>query len=121
TLRHTCSETQLDVLQRGVEAIVVSPLVYGATAFTFDSDSSASWFSVVGIYATVVYAVGRLLRAACQYVSTRAIYEETPNPEILMDLCDGIFASRLQEGPEALLREYTLYMELMRVLRQPEL
>lgn len=47
--------------------------------------------SVIGIYVTIVYAVGNFLRIIFDRYSERVIYEELPNTERLFEICEGIF------------------------------
>ena len=53
--------------------------------------SSAMSMSVIGIYVTIVYAVGRFLRIIFDRYSQRILYEELPNTEKLFEICEGIF------------------------------
>jgi len=74
-----------------------------------------SW-SLIGLL-TVVYTVGRLLRTMFQDTSKRMIFDEMPNTDLLCDLCNGIYISRMQ----GLLRmEYRLYDQLVEIYRSPE-
>ena len=47
--------------------------------------------SVVGIYVTIVYAVGSALRLVFERYSEKVIYEELPHTEKLFEICEGIF------------------------------
>ena len=47
--------------------------------------------SVIGIYVTIVYAVGRFLRIIFDRYSERVIYEELPETGKLQEICEGIF------------------------------
>lgn len=47
--------------------------------------------SVIGIYVTIVYAVGRFLRIIFDRYSERVIYEELPETQKLFEICEGIF------------------------------
>ena len=53
--------------------------------------------SVVGLYVTVIFAVGQILRVFFEKISTRVIYEEQPNPKFLMDICDGIIIAQMEQ------------------------
>ena len=53
--------------------------------------SSAMSLSVIGVYVTIVYAVGRFLRLIFDRYSQRILYEELPETEKLFDICEGIF------------------------------
>jgi hypothetical protein len=74
--------------------------------------------TVIGIYGTVIYTIGRLLRGFFQDRSKFVLYEELPETQLLLDLCNGIYIARIQGQLPA---EYHLYYELLRILRSPEL
>lgn len=52
--------------------------------------------SVVGLYATIVIAIGRFIRLIFDRISQRVIYEEMPNTEHLFEICEGIFIAQLE-------------------------
>ncbi|CAK0802573.1 unnamed protein product [Prorocentrum cordatum] len=74
--------------------------------------------TIIGIYATVIYTIGRILRLYFQDRSKFVLYEELPDTQLLLDLCNGIYIARIQGQ---LVAEYHLYYELIRILRSPEL
>eukprot|EP01017_Pseudomicrothorax_dubius_P009122 TRINITY_DN13051_c0_g1_i2.p1 TRINITY_DN13051_c0_g1~~TRINITY_DN13051_c0_g1_i2.p1 ORF type:complete len:122 (+),score=23.28 TRINITY_DN13051_c0_g1_i2:95-460(+) len=74
--------------------------------------------SVVGLYVTIVLAIGRFVRLIFDKISQRVIYEEMPRTTDLMEFCDGIYIARL-EGD--LKREQYLYDMLIKLYRSPEL
>jgi len=78
---------------------------------------SALQLSVVGLYATIVIAIGRFLRIIFDRISQRAIFEEMPNTDQLFEVCEGIFIAQL-EGE--LKKEKRLYDLLIRMYRSPE-
>lgn len=78
---------------------------------------SAFQFSVVGLYATIVVAIGRFIRLIFDRISQRVIYEEMNDIEQILDICEGIFIAQL-EGD--LVREKKLYDLLIRMYRSPE-
>lgn len=80
--------------------------------------SSVISMSVIGIYVTIVYAVGRFLRIIFDRYSERVIYEELPQTEKLMEICEGIFIAQL-EGD--MVKEKRLYDLLIIIYRSPEL
>ncbi len=84
--------------------------------FGFNSDGSIP-FSIISIYATFVYAVGRFVRLFFDKISTRVIYEEMPDPDNLFELCEGIYIYRNQRR---LQKENSLYDLLIRIYRSPE-
>jgi len=78
---------------------------------------SSSW-SVIGIYGAVVYTIGAFLRMVYKDASKRIIYEELPDTDLLMDLCNGIYIARIQGDLEI---EYKLFYQLVHIYRSPEL
>ena len=78
---------------------------------------NALQLSVVGLYATIVIAIGRFIRLIFDRISQRVIYEEMPNTEQLFEICEGIFIAQL-EGD--LVKEKRLYDLLIRMYRSPE-
>jgi len=78
---------------------------------------SALQLSVVGLYATIVIAIGRFIRIIFDRLSQRVMYEELPNTKQLFEICEGIFIAQ-QEGD--LVREKQLYDLLILMYRSPE-
>lgn len=74
-------------------------------------------FSVVTFYISVVGLAGRLLRwflaGPVNFIMT-----EMPNPEPLINMCNGVYLSRMTGD---LLREEELYYELVDIIRSPEM
>ena len=52
---------------------------------------NALQMSVVGLYATIVIAIGRFIRIVFDKISQRVMYEELPNTKQLFEICEGIF------------------------------
>ena len=73
-------------------------------------------FTVAGLYLSVVLVVSRMLRGAFQNSTFKIIYDEIPQPDILIQMCNAIDASRLYGD---LLTEFRLYNALMKFLRSP--
>lgn len=73
--------------------------------------------SIIGIYATLVYTVGKFVRIFFDKNSQRVIYEEMPEPNDLFELCEGVYIYRNQRK---LLKENHLYDLLIRIYRSPE-
>ena len=46
---------------------------------------------ILGLYATVVFAIGKLVRMIFDNAIQRVIYEEMPNPDEIIELCKGNF------------------------------
>lgn len=74
--------------------------------------------SVVTFYATVVLAIGRLIRGVFEQIIMRVIYEEMPYCDDIIEFCDAIFMAR-RDGD--LRREQRLYELLIRMYRSPEM
>jgi len=81
-------------------------------------DIAAEGSSVHSLYVGVVLTIGNFLRLIFKDSSKRVIYEEVPDTDLLLDLCDGIYIARIQGDLDT---EYKLYYELIRVYRSPEL
>jgi len=84
--------------------------------FGFNSDGGMP-LSIIGIYATLVYTVGKFIRIFFDKISQRVIYEEMPEPNDLFELCEGIYIYRNQRN---LIEEHRLYELLIRIYRSPE-
>ncbi len=80
---------------------------------------TALQLSVVGLYATIVIAIGRFLRLVFDRISQRVIYEEMDpeTTEQLFEICEGIYIAQL-EGD--LIKEKKFYDLLIRIYRSPE-
>lgn len=78
---------------------------------------NALQLSVVGLYATIVIAIGRFLRIVFDRLSQRVMYEELPSTKQLFEITEGIFIAQL-EGD--LVREKQLYDLLILMYRSPE-
>jgi hypothetical protein len=84
--------------------------------FGFGSDGGMP-LSIIGLYATLVLAVGRFVRIFFDKISQRVIYEEMPEPNDLFELCEGVYIYRNQRN---LSKENNLYDLLIRIYRSPE-
>lgn len=73
--------------------------------------------SVIGLYATIVIAVGRFIRIIFDRIGQRLIFEELPNTKNLYELCEGIYIAQ-QQGD--LVKEKQLYDLLVLLYRSPE-
>jgi hypothetical protein len=82
------------------------------------SERNGGSSSVVAIYLTVVLTIGNVIRRLFVDTSKRIIYEEMPETELLLDLCNGIYIARIQGNLKA---EWDLYHELLRIYRSPEM
>jgi len=75
-------------------------------------------YSVIGLYVTVVLAVGQFVRFLFANQVQRIQFEELHDVDDLIKFCDGIYIAR-QNGD--LLREEKLYRRLIKIYRTPEL
>lgn len=73
--------------------------------------------SVIGLYATIVIAVGRFVRILFDRIGQRLIFEELPNTKNLYELCEGIYIAQ-QQGD--LVKEKQLYDLLVLLYRSPD-
>eukprot|EP00427_Karlodinium_veneficum_P048588 CAMPEP_0169246408 /NCGR_PEP_ID=MMETSP1016-20121227/34716_1 /TAXON_ID=342587 /ORGANISM="Karlodinium micrum, Strain CCMP2283" /LENGTH=576 /DNA_ID=CAMNT_0009326981 /DNA_START=42 /DNA_END=1769 /DNA_ORIENTATION=+ len=98
--------------------LLMSEYVSASTGEKKSGDSTGGTSSLVAIYLTVVLTIGNIIRRLFVDASKRIIYEEMPETELLLDLCNGIYIARIQGNLKA---EYDLYHELLRIYRSPEL
>lgn len=75
-------------------------------------------FSAITFYISVVYLIARLIRSATSNASVNFVMSEIQNPDYLINLCEGIYVSRMTDE---LVKEEVLYYELMDIFRSPEL
>ena len=74
--------------------------------------------SVIGIYATIVYAVGIFIRLIFDRISQRVIYEEMPCTDKILEICEGIFIAQLEGDLE---KEKRMFILLIKIYRSPDL
>jgi hypothetical protein len=89
---------------------MIAPIFKGADAI--------GSFTVIGLYLGVVYTIGRFLRLAYTDTSKRIMYEELPDPNMLINLCNGIYIARIHGD---LQKEWDLYFGLVRIYRSAEM
>ena len=75
-------------------------------------------YSIITLYISVVLVVGKLIRGVFSGTYYKIIYDHMPNPNPLLKLCNGVEISRYENK---LLKEGTLYLELIEILRSSEL
>jgi hypothetical protein len=75
-------------------------------------------FSAITFYVSVVYLAARITRSILGNNINNLIIEEIQNPDYLINLCEGIYVSRMAKD---LVREQVLYYELIDIMRSPEL
>lgn len=99
---------KIDGSLRGMNIVTISEN-YSPVAFGF---------SVITFYVSVVYLLGRIIRATLGGGGSQGVMlTDMPNPEPLINLCSGVYLSRMTGD---LLREEELYYELIDILRSPE-
>eukprot|EP00164_Ancoracysta_twista_P018908 GFYU01033002.1.p1 GENE.GFYU01033002.1~~GFYU01033002.1.p1 ORF type:complete len:317 (-),score=53.85 GFYU01033002.1:67-927(-) len=77
-----------------------------------------STMGIIGLYVTVVFALGRFLRMVTNNLRLYIMYEDLPSVDELMQLCYDIYSARTDGD---LLMEEDLYCELIDLLRSPDL
>ena len=80
--------------------------------------ASALSMSVIALYITVIYTLGKVLRALFERFSEQVIYEELPNTEKLREIIEGIQIAQLKGNFKT---EKNLYDLFILVYRSPEL
>ena len=73
---------------------------------------------LVGVYVTIVLAVGKFLRVYVQGNSSNIIYQDVPDPSVVLTMCKDLYSARLLGQ---LVLEEQLYCEIINLLRSPEL
>lgn len=81
------------------------------------SDATGN-YSIVSFYVAFVLVVGNAIRGAISGEETKIILTEMPEPDKLINLCEGIKISRYQH---LLAREEVLYYVLIDFMRSPEI
>jgi hypothetical protein len=92
----------------------------GIQFYTFNdlvSPTSQS-YDVLTFYITFILIIGKFIRSIISGEAERVIYTEMPNPNKLLNLCEGIKISRYKKD---LIREDKLYYVLVDLLRSPEM
>jgi hypothetical protein len=121
-----------------IEVLAVSAQVIGSY---MGIGSAISQLGVVGLYISVVFVVGRLMRAFVSNLQSRVMFEDMEDVSQPMNLCKHIYLARQEagtalentletnkwygelddaEGSLALVLEEHLYWELIRLYRQPD-
>ncbi|CAG9311917.1 PIEZO2_2 [Blepharisma stoltei] len=75
-------------------------------------------FSLITFYISVVLLIGRILRSIVSGLAQNIVMTVMPNPKPLINLCEGIYVSRITGDLE---REDELYHELIDIARSPEI
>jgi len=96
----------------GLVFFTISPKIFG----TIFSDALYS-YSILTIYFTFVFSLGRFLRIYVLGISMRIIYEDMPNVQFVLDLVLDLYSAR-SDHEHAL--EEDMYGELIQLYRSPE-
>ena len=75
-------------------------------------------FSVLTFYISIVYVAGRVLRMMTGGKASNLMLTEMPCPDPLINLCEGIYLSRMTGDT---VKEELLYYDLIDILRSPEI
>ena len=75
-------------------------------------------YSIIGLYVTVVFAIGRFVRLSFSGQLERVIYEQLHEVDLLVDYCEVVYIARYSVQYEL---EEELYRKLVKIFRTPEL
>jgi len=112
-----------------IEVFAVSSEVMGSY---MGIGSTVSQLGVVGLYVSVVFVVGRVLRGYVANLQSRVMFEDMEDVTVPLFLCRSVVLAREEAGTafdnehgdikiaNALELENHLYWELIRLYRQPE-
>ena len=81
-----------------------------------------SFNRIIGLYLSVVLVIGRALRSYVAGLPSRITFNEIPNPDSLLELCDDIFYVRedgnLQEEEILVGRLFFIFRSPTRLIQQ---
>ena len=80
--------------------------------------ATLSSYGIIGLYVAVVLTVGRFIRMIITDLTLRIMYEDLPNPDLILQLCLDILLAREFGEFET---EETLFWRLITVFRSPQL
>ena len=86
-------------------------------AFSDKISSSTSGYSVITFYLTFILIIGNYIRNFFSGQAEKINLTEMPNPEEIINLCEGILASRHSFD---FVQEEELYYVLMEIMRSPD-
>lgn len=78
----------------------------------------SSGFTLIGIYTLAFLTVGRTLKSLFDYSSQRVIYTELEDTSFFDAIISGVYVAQENQDLET---EWTLYMQLVRLYRSPEM
>ena len=76
-----------------------------------------SYYSIIGLYVSVVLVIGRLIRSAISSLPSELLLDEIVNPDELLKLCNDIFSVRESKNFDL---EEILVGKLFSIFRSPE-
>lgn len=82
---------------------------------------SLNGFGVIAFYAVIVVAIGQLIRNIFSSKPWMILYDEMPNSEDLLYLCEGIYTARYLKYTGHLKDEYLLTKFMLQLYRSPEI
>ena len=85
--------------------------------FSDKISSSTSGYSVISFYLTFILIIGNYIRNFFSGQAEKVNLTEMPNPEELINLCEGILTSRHSFDFE---QEEKLYYILIEIMRSPD-
>jgi hypothetical protein len=78
-------------------------------------------YGVTALYVFILVTIGSAVRGALLGSTSNIIYSEMPEPQDLIDLCEGIYIIRLQGYDGHLRDEVRLFETLTKLYRSPEM
>jgi hypothetical protein len=81
------------------------------------SESILVKIGLIGMYASVVYAIGRVIKTEFSEQTYSVIYDDLDNPDDLVDIVNSISIAQQRSDLKV---EYILYNALNKLLRSPE-
>ena len=79
---------------------------------------TTSNYDVLGFYLTFILVIGKFLKSFIEGDDLKVVMTEMPEPEAIMNLCEGIKISRYRQD---FVKEEHLYYVLIDLMRSPEI
>jgi len=98
-------------------AVIDADHIYLVVVSEKSRTSIFAGYSIITLYVSVIFVIGRLLRGFLSGAAFKILYEDMPKPGVLLRLCIGVSIARYEND---LRREGELYLELIEVLRSTE-
>jgi hypothetical protein len=87
----------------------------------YTSFLGTSSYGVLSLYIFILITIGGMTKAVLLGNAINVIYREMPEPQDLMDLCEGIYIARVQKYRGHLEDEVRLFETLMKLYRSPQM